>query len=611
MKHTTRPLSLMAALWLLAAAPAWGLEQWQTDVGLQRLIDVLGPSLPVGAGVHISQVESADGSGNYFPSTGTPEFAAGNDPLGQAVTFIDGTGTSTLASGHSNQVGSVIYGNALGLATGAPTVTMYEANAWLQHQIDYDNNESQTPVAQPFDVQNHSWIGTFNSAALDLGTLRRFDYMIETGDMTAVVGANNNFGTPNPALAHPALMVHSYNAIVAGLTDSRHSRGATSAVYGTGRFRPDLVAPAMVTSYATGYISGAAAVLRGAVANTAADRSEPIKALLLAGATKTEFLPGAIKSEANPDGPANVLGFVEAATGLTNNWNQLNTLPTDAGNTRPLDDLFGAGELNLHNSYLMTVGGQTAGVATAPAAPVDAYGWDYRNRKADATAASMYYNFEVPAGSTARELSIVLTWNVKITDSGEPGFQGAESLQDLNLKFYDSSASFLGQQLLKSNSAVDNVEHIYATNLGPGTYTLEVTGSQSWDYGLAWRTSTLFDVVDADFDGDGLVNGSDFVLWQRGLGTLVGATNAQGDADGDGDVDRTDLTILTTALSAPPMALPSIAAVPEPGCAALAAGALAAWGAWRRQRVDGQRQRGNRGRQARPLSPVLGNTLCR
>jgi hypothetical protein len=45
----------------------------------------------------------------------------------------------------------------------------------------------------------------------------------------------------------------------------------------------------------------------------------------------------------------------------------------------------------------------------------------------------------------------------------------------------------------------------------------------------------------ADFDADGDVDGSDFLRWQRGLGTSTGATKGQGDADGDGDVDAGDL----------------------------------------------------------------------
>ena len=46
----------------------------------------------------------------------------------------------------------------------------------------------------------------------------------------------------------------------------------------------------------------------------------------------------------------------------------------------------------------------------------------------------------------------------------------------------------------------------------------------------------------ADFDGDGRVDGKDFLAWQRGLGPAnQTTTHADGDADGDSDVDSYDL----------------------------------------------------------------------
>jgi hypothetical protein len=50
-------------------------------------------------------------------------------------------------------------------------------------------------------------------------------------------------------------------------------------------------------------------------------------------------------------------------------------------------------------------------------------------------------------------------------------------------------------------------------------------------------------VARADFDGDGDVDGADFLRWQRGLGTYVAAKHEGGDADFDGDVLGDDLTI--------------------------------------------------------------------
>jgi hypothetical protein len=68
-------------------------------------------------------------------------------------------------------------------------------------------------------------------------------------------------------------------------------------------------------------------------------------------------------------------------------------------------------------------------------------------------------------------------------------------------------------------------------------------------------------VDSADFDGDGDVDGGDFLTWQRGLGAS-GATPSQGDANNDGVIDGADLQVWTTQFgqSAPE----PLAPVPEP-----------------------------------------------
>jgi hypothetical protein len=590
----TLSIAVALALTVLSGRSRAALEAWQTAVGYQELLDARGPVIPAGGtpggnGTSVSQVEAPQGTqaelnngqGRYYPDATAPEFAAAGDPLDQAVTFVDGNGYASngISSHAGTQVGRYYYGNFFGLSKSANEVVAYDVQRWFNDQLKVGTNSepnlhttrlspSAPYVEHPvFQVQNHSWV-SIQAQSTDQEALRRFDYAIEVDDMTAVVGANNNFSVFNPNLAHPTLMTHSYNAIVAGLTSGGHSRGVTSGVYGAGRYRPDLVSPGGLTSVATAQISSAATLLRGVATGTDADSSEVTKAMLLAGATKTEFS-----------------GYVEPATGIANPWNRTAT--------RPLDDVFGAGELNVYNSYLMTVGGQHAGSTGQPAASVASYGWDYQDRKADAAVGDIYYNFEIPTGSTASELSIILAWNVKVTDTNpSPAvFTPQESLQNLDLTLYNSTASFMATQIDQSISSLDNVEHIYQNNLGPGTYTLKVAGAANWDYGLAWRMSTAFDVADADFDDNGFFGGGDLLVWQRNLGKLVGATNAEGDADGDGDVDRNDLTLLNTAITnqnVPPMVLNAVAAVPEPatlGAAAVGAALLALAGRSARRRT--------------------------
>ncbi|BBO33678.1 endonuclease [Lacipirellula parvula] len=76
-------------------------------------------------------------------------------------------------------------------------------------------------------------------------------------------------------------------------------------------------------------------------------------------------------------------------------------------------------------------------------------------------------------------------------------------------------------------------------------------------------------VDNADFNGDGFVDGADFLSWQRGFGGS--ASLATGDANGDGLVDAADLVIWQTQFGAGGSPL---ASVPEPTacCLALAAG---------------------------------------
>jgi hypothetical protein len=574
-------VGLAVALAGLSAAA----QSWQSAIDYTKLQTRLGGQIPVGVGGLLSMAEgqSPVNSGAYYVNTALAEFSGAADPSLTPVQLTDGSGNPGAGvSNHATAVATYFFGDQTSMAKGANQVVLYEAGHWLTGGgLHY--NTSAPPEEQNYRVQNHSWIVyTLGSSSNDLSALRRFDHVIDAEEMTAVVGANNYIAAVQH---HPALFAHSYNAIVVGRSDSFHSRGTTGvhtgtipgqtspsqygAAYGAGRYRPDIVAPLPVTSHTSPMVGSAAAMLHEVVSGTDASRSETMKAILLAGATKQEF--------ATFDDPL--------VPGVDNN-------PWDRTPTRPLDDIFGAGELNVYNSYLIQLGGQYAGSQTIPTTIVGSYGWDYQDHKGDAGVGDIYYNFEVPEGSSAEELSIILSWNAKVTDTTPaPGtFTPIESLQNLNLRFYDSSDAFMGSLIDESISTVDNVEHIYQTDLQPGTYTLKVSGAADWDFGLAWRMTTKFDQISADFDEDGDVDGSDFLTWQKNLGKLLGATHGEGDADGDGDVDSEDLIAvqgraLPLPLLAADFAQVSAAAIPEPSTLALAVGTLLAAGwNWRRGR---------------------------
>mgnify|MGYP001480222577 CR=1 FL=1 len=80
-------------------------------------------------------------------------------------------------------------------------------------------------------------------------------------------------------------------------------------------------------------------------------------------------------------------------------------------------------------------------------------------------------------------------------------------------------------------------------------------------------------VENADFNGDGIVDGADFVIWQRGLG--VGSSLETGDANADAAVDGQDLAIWSAQFGPVSSASTFAAGVPEPAGMVLLACAAA------------------------------------
>jgi hypothetical protein len=433
----------LAAILVASAAGRLACADWKDDIDFTKLAALVGPSLEDGTGVAVSQVEANVGDPElgefiYFPNPNHVQF--------MGKTLIDGSGLTTAFSGHARNVGLQFYGNDDSIAPGITEVTVFEAVDYLDRMLGFSTGTD--PLPQTFRVQNHSWVGDELMPADAVDLLRRFDFVANRDDITMVVGVANGGGA-----ALPQLLGQAYNVISVGRSDGLHSNGPTT-LYGAGRVKPEIVAPGgTATSFTTARVSSAVSLLHERANNLGtpdAARSETMKAIVLAGATKDEFP----------------------------NWSRTTT--------RPLDSRFGAGELNVFNSYMIMNGGEFDGLLAEPTTGVDVRGWDFGEMiTADSP---LYYNLEIGAGKELRELSVVLAWNMNIIDLDPTnGFFPSEDLADMSLRLFDSTDGFLAALLDESLSDVDNVEHIYALNLGPGTYTIEVSSDRIGEFGLAWR----------------------------------------------------------------------------------------------------------------------------
>lgn len=404
---------------------------WRTDSGYFQLSTELGAAMPTGAGIIVLQTEAG---GGMPQASSTSPFAGTGNYTGK--TFTTESSGMTYAN-HANSVATNFYGNSSSAAPGVTDVHLMDADGFFNAVAG-----SYPPSTAPGSVHNHSWIGvSTGSATIDNNALRAFDYQINRDGLVSSLPLNNGTG------ALPTFMANAYNGISVGLRNGSHSLGGSTAD-GIGRMKPDLVVNESQTSYAAPAVASVAAMLRQTIkaSYSAADRPQVIKAILLAGAAKTN-LPG---------------------------WQR-------TASTAPYDGTFGAGELNALNAYHVLVKGQQ--VASSSAA-VSSTGWDYGT--AQSSSVKRYF-FTIPAGSFANTFSAALTWHRTITHI----INYNSSLPNLTLKLYAASGLVVGALIDQSNSTLDNVQHVFRRNLPSGQYAIEVSsGTNNVNYGLAWQTQT-------------------------------------------------------------------------------------------------------------------------
>ncbi|MCP9462804.1 MAG: hypothetical protein NNA19_12305 [Nitrospira sp.] len=452
-------------VWIFVFLPVFPVHAYLADVGYTTLRQELGTTVPTGATIHVSQVEAPinDVSGGaapiFLPDPAHPEFA------GKTIAPIGGN-PSGAYSPHATAVGSLFYGTTGSMAPGINIVTVYEANGWLDALPRFG---SSSTAGRP-RVTNHSWVGDTGDPT-DNGTiLRLVDRLVDRDEAIQVTGLTNGPG------GAPLLGGSGYNVMAVGRTDGSHQQGsiAVDGLYGAGRAVPTLVVPVGTTSSATAVVSAAATLLVqlgheggrslsqgsttidgvGTVYN--AERSETIKAALMAGADRETH-----NTTTRADITDYRSGGHETANGL--------------------DSRFGAGQLNIFNSYRILAGGEQPS-AQLGGTDIASYGFDYGAIGGlDGTERTASYFFNTDGDVT---LFASLVWNLDVSGGPHP----TARLYALDLSLYDVT----NHRLIASSAGLfDNTENLFVRLLSGSRYELRVTTAEtadfSWDYALAWR----------------------------------------------------------------------------------------------------------------------------
>jgi hypothetical protein len=252
-----------------------------------------------------------------------------------------------------------------------------------------------------------------------------------------------------------------------------------------------------------------------------AERAEVIKAVLMAGADR---------QTSNTTG-ADITDYRVASTNQSANG---------------LDKRFGAGQLNIYNSYHVLAAGEQNSAEDYPSGggTIASLGFDYDPQfgGADGTNNAATYNFSTGTGGA--QLYATLAWHMDIAGGSGPNFSGAATLHDLDLFLYDVTASPV--LVASSESLIDNTETLWETLDAGRNYRLQVVpkGSLNWDYALAWRIESGSGI---DSDGDGTPDSQDAFPFDPNEDTDTDGdgigNNADSDDDGDGFSDSTEVTL--------------------------------------------------------------------
>lgn len=436
------------------------------EIGLTQLWQ-LNSSL-TGQGIDVGQAEadasnSSSNGWGYEPSPGAMAskitYYSYNPVYSSGTYSLPATGgySSLYYSGHATSVADIFYNGSGSVAPGVAHVDVFDAFSFYDYVVANNNTVANEPaiVNQSFAFTGASagQIFSYNYIYDNYANLHNTLFVTAVGD-----GAGTETGTtPVSEINAPAT---NYNGIAVAAYGGASGIGQA---YG-GISKPDITAPGSATSFTAPIVSGAAAILEqaalagagGAGTSSLADNERTIKVLLLNGAVK-------------PTGWTNNYNY-NSSTGTVTSY-----LAPTAYAVTPLDPRYGAGIVNVYNSYQeLAAGRQTYTAATAAsgasipapvftAASTHLSGWDLNTITTSSSSANAanHYVFDLSSSKgSSFGLTATLTWNMQTNQS---------VLNNLDLYLYNTS----GKLLASSTSKVDNVQQIEAT-LAPGIYDLEV-----------------------------------------------------------------------------------------------------------------------------------------
>ena len=476
----------------------------------------MGSALADGTGVPVMHVEACSASPcAYVPDRTDAQFTG--------KTITDGDGGPLVSepwSGHATSVGKTFYGNVRSMSPGITDVSAYQSDSWLQGGF-LNTGQNSLPDASNSRIGNHSYIGSYGS---NLQMFHRVDWLVESDEFIQVVGFTG--GGP--------LLGSGFNVIAVNATGRPTNAGSKpisgDAAYTLERTRPDLVAPAGSTSDATPQVSSAVAVLidlahssdlslsNGSTVNRDGDviynaeRSEVIKAALLAGAAR----------ETANTASLDVIDYRVNLVDQTSNG---------------LDRRYGAGQLNIYNSYHVVLGGEQDSEEdnSGTGGLIGHAGFDFDASFGGAGGSNAEASYFFSTGAGAVDLTASLVWNISIDPGSQRGFDQNATLYDLGLYLYDVTDSSAPILAGVSESSFENTENIWTSLESDKDYVLRVKrgtgqGQFEWDYALAWQLNSTADTGD-DRDGDGVPDAED---------AFPDDPNESIDTDGDGTGDNAD-----------------------------------------------------------------------